>query len=154
MTREEMQTMIKEGRVIKPGQVVRSFEQARNDVRIFAQHAAVENTTPYNSHFLSASKLLIDAWMDCVNLEAEARMNAAGMGEVMFRARELAEKAHPYIDVCIPVSPSIGQPAMIHKIRGQPTVDASTLMTGAVPLWWHYIEQVTNEQKRDHGDVG
>lgn len=151
-TKDEIKAALKPGKVydegmrFKPGEFRRvnppfNITDARNHIRILAQKLASEDRDPVGHMPSQASRLLMLAWLDCVNLEAEARMNAAGLSEVKFRARELAEKAHPHMDVCVPVSPSIGQPAMIWKVRDQPVVDAASNVGGAVPLWWHYVEQ-------------
>lgn len=153
MTREDMQAMIKESRAIKPGTHF-DFYDAVMKVRLLAQELTAQDVSPTGRMPHEASQLLCLAWMDCINLEAEAAMHRAGCDELMTEAKKQAREKHDS-DECTPVSRT--GPAMIVKVNGRDIPAPAYNMGGARPLWWLYAEMIkerADESQRDHGDVG
>lgn len=116
-----------------------NFYDAVMRVRLLAQELAAKDINPTGRMSHKASQLLCVAWMDCVNLEAEAEMHRAGRDELMFKARKQAREKHSS-DECTPVS-RMG-PACIVKVNGQDIPAPAYNMVGARPLWWLYAEMI------------
>ncbi len=118
------------------------FHAAANKVRLLAQELAAQDVNPVGRMPHEASQLLTLAWMDCVNLEAEAKM--AGQSEVMSAAKKLARQSHSS-DECTAVS--LSGPAMVVKVNGREYPAPAYNMGGAQPLWALFVQ----EAKRDSG---
>lgn len=151
----DVHKIIEEGRAIKSGSPSHfDFYDAAMKVRLLAQELTAKDVNPIGRMPYETSQLLQVAWMDCINLEAEAAMHRAGQDDLMFKARKLAREKHDS-DECTPVS-RMG-PAYIVKVNGQDIPAPAYNMGGARPLWWLYAEMIketADESQCSDGNVG